>query len=128
MDGLSHYRRFALPPPPERHRTRIKRSPVHAAREARCAADLASLLRIAVLDGGLSSSKDITGHDRRNHVSAWRKAIFLVAHRRGHSYSLIAALMNRDHATVRHGVHAAARACDEPFSVIAGHVRRLEAA
>ena len=125
VDGLDYYARFALPAPPP---TRRKNQGLdYARRETRCRADLSAFLRVAVLVGGLSSSKEITGSDRRREITEWRHAIYLAAWRRGHSLCLIGRLMGRDHTTIRSAVMRAEAACNDSWSMIARHVQRLEA-
>ncbi len=127
VDGLDYYARFALPTPPPRRRKNHHRWRDYERRESRCRADLSAFLRVAVLVGGLSSSKDITGSDRRREITEWRHAIYLAAWRRGHSLSLIGRLMGRDHTTIRSAVMRAEAARNDSWSTLDRHVLRLEA-
>lgn len=127
VDGLNYYKRFAVLTPPPMRRKNHSRWLDYERRESRCRADLSAFLRVAVLVGGLSSSKEITGNDRRRHITEWRHAIYLAAWRRGHSLSLIGRLMGRDHTTIRSAVMLADAACNDSWSMITRHVQRLEA-
>ena len=127
VDGLNYYKRFALPTPPPRRRKNHRRWRDYEGRESRCRADLSAFLRVAVLVGGLSSSKEITDTDRRRDITEWRHAIYLAAWRRGHSLSLIGRLMGRDHTTILSAVKCAEAARNDSWSMVNRNARRLEA-